>query len=83
MMADSAVVSEFNPNDKDKLDEKSSRKANKEDIEKMGLLKGFMMVLGYFKKKPLMMRIMLQKKKLNLNKYYCHSVVHCLNDYLF
>lgn len=54
-MADSAVVSEFNPNDKDKLDEKSSRKANKEDIEKMGLLKGFMMVLGYFKKKPLMM----------------------------
>ncbi len=55
MMADSAVVSEFNPNDKDKLDEKSSRKANKEDIEKMGLLKGFMMVLGYFKKQPLMM----------------------------
>lgn len=55
MMADSAVVSEFNPNDKDKLDEKSSRKATAEDIEKMGLLKGFMMVLGYFKKKPLMM----------------------------
>ena len=55
VMADSELVKEFNPNDKDKLDEKSSRKANKEDIEKMGLLKGFMMVLGYFKKKPLMM----------------------------
>lgn len=54
-MADNAVVSEFNPNGKDKLDEKSSRKATKEDIEKMGLLNGFMMVLGYFKKKPLMM----------------------------
>ena len=54
-MSDSELVKEFNPNDKDKLDEKSSRKANKEDIEKMGLLKGFMMVLGYFKKKPLMM----------------------------
>ncbi len=54
-MSDSTVVGEFNPNDKDKLDEKSSRKANKEDIEKMGLLNGFMMVLGYFKKKPLMM----------------------------
>ncbi len=56
LMADSSLVSEFNPNDKDKLDEKSSRKANKEDIEKMGLLDGFMMVLGYFKKKPLMMK---------------------------
>ena len=55
VMADNSVVSEFNPNDKDKLDEKSSRKANKEDIEKMGLFSGFMMVLGYFKKKPLMM----------------------------
>ena len=55
LMSDSELVKEFNPNDKDKLDEKSSRKANKEDIEKMGLLKGFMMVLGYFKKKPLMM----------------------------
>ena len=56
LMADSELVKEFNPNDKDKLDEKSSRKANKEDIEKMGLLDGFMMVLGYFKKKPLMMK---------------------------
>lgn len=55
IMADSTLVSEFNPNSKDKFDEKSSNKATAEDIEKMGLLKGFMMVLGYFKKKPLMM----------------------------
>ena len=55
-MSDGELVKEFNPNDKDKLDEKSSRKANKEDIEKMGLFDGFMMVLGYFKKKPLMMK---------------------------
>ena len=54
-MADGELVKEFNPNDKDKLDEKSSRKANAEDIKKMGLTDGFMMVLGYFKKKPLMM----------------------------
>lgn len=56
IMADSAVVSEFNPNGKDKLDEKSSRKANAEDVKKMGLFDGFMMVLGYFDKKPLMMQ---------------------------
>ena len=54
-MADSTLVGEFNPNSKDKFAEKSSNKASKEDIEKMGLLNGFMMVLGYFKKKPLMM----------------------------
>ena len=48
-MADSTVVGEFNPNSKDKFDEKSSNKASAADIEKMGLLKGFMMVLGYFK----------------------------------
>ena len=62
LMADSTLISEFNPNGKDKLDEKSSRKANKEDIEKMGLLKGFMMVLGYFKKKPLMIRCFQMQK---------------------
>jgi len=55
MMADSELVKEFNPNDKDKLDEKSSRKATKQDIEAMGLFGGFMMVLGYFDKKPLKM----------------------------
>ncbi|MDR0741306.1 MAG: type IV secretory system conjugative DNA transfer family protein, partial [Rickettsiales bacterium] len=54
-LADTTLVREFNPHGKDKFDEKSSNKATKEDIEKMGLLKGFMMVLGYFKKKPLMM----------------------------
>lgn len=54
-MADATLVKEFNPYGNDKFDDKSSNKASKEDIEKMGLLKGFMMVLGYFKKKPLMM----------------------------
>ena len=54
-MADSTLIKEFNPYGNDKFDDKSSNKATKEDIEKMGLLKGFMMVLGYFKKKPLMM----------------------------
>lgn len=55
LMSDATLTGEFNPYSKDKFDEKSSNKATKEDIEKMGLLKGFMMVLGYFKKKPLMM----------------------------
>ncbi len=55
LMADNTLVDEFNPYGKDKFAEKSSNKASKEDIEKMGLLGGFMMVLGYFKKKPLMM----------------------------
>lgn len=54
-LSDGTMSDEFNPHSKDKFDEKSSNKASKTDIEKMGLLKGFMMVLGYFKKKPLMM----------------------------
>lgn len=54
-LADATLTDEFNPHSKDKFDEKSSNKASKADIEKMGLLDGFMMVLGYFKKKPLMM----------------------------
>ena len=54
-LANATLVKEFNPYGNDKFAEKSSNKATKEDIEKMGLLKGFMMVLGYFKKKPLMM----------------------------
>ncbi len=54
-LSDGTMADEFNPHSKDKFDEKSSNKASKTDIEKMGLLKGFMMVLGYFKKKPLMM----------------------------
>ena len=57
MMADSELIKEFNPSGKDKpLDEKSSRKANAEDVKKMGLFDGFMMVLGYFDKKPLKMK---------------------------
>ncbi len=55
LMSDATLVGEFNPHGKDKFSDKSSNKASKADIEKMGLLNGFMMVLGYFKKKPLMM----------------------------
>ena len=54
-LADGTFTDEFNPHGKDKFDEKSSNKAGEADIKKMGLLNGFMMVLGYFKKKPLMM----------------------------
>lgn len=55
MMVDKTLTSEFNPHGKDKFDEKSSKEATEADIKAMGLLGGFMMVLGYFKKKPLMM----------------------------
>lgn len=44
---------EFNPHGKTKYDEKSSRKADDADIKEMGLLNGFITVLGYWKKKPL------------------------------
>lgn len=54
-LADATLVKEFNPHGNDKFDAKSSNKATLEDIKKMGLWDGFMMVLGYFKKKPLMM----------------------------
>ena len=62
-LADATMTDEFNPHSKDKFDEKTSRKANAEDIKKMGadyknkegLFKGFMMVLGYFKNKALKM----------------------------
>ena len=65
-LADDTLRSEFNPAGKDNYDEKSARKANVDDIKKMGtnwknkegLFNGFMMVLGYFKykgiSKPLM-----------------------------
>ncbi|MCL2338335.1 MAG: type IV secretory system conjugative DNA transfer family protein [Proteobacteria bacterium] len=51
-------LKEFNPYGKDKLAEKSSRKATEDDIKKMGnkggsLFDGFIVVLGYLKKKPL------------------------------
>ena len=63
LLADATMTDEFNPHSKDKFDEKSSRKANADDIKKMGtdyknkegLFKGFMMVLGFFKSKPLKM----------------------------
>ncbi len=51
MLRDSEVVKEFNPYGKDKFDEKSSLEAAEKDVEKMGLFKGFMVVLGQFKKK--------------------------------
>ena len=54
-LVDDTLKGEFNPHGKDKFDKKSSREANEQDVEKMGLFKGFMMVLGYFKKKPLML----------------------------
>ncbi len=54
-LVDATFIKEVNPHSKDKFDEKSSREANETDIKEMGLLNGFMMVLGYFKKKPLMM----------------------------
>lgn len=61
-LSDATMTDEFNPHSKDKFDEKTSRKATADDIKKMGqdyknkegLFKGFMMVLGYFKNKPLM-----------------------------
>ena len=48
-------LKEFNPHGKDRYDEKSSRKANEDDVKAMGLFKGFITVLGYWKKKPLML----------------------------
>lgn len=55
ILTDDTLKKEFNPHGKDKFDKKSSREANEKDVEQMGLFKGFMMVLGYFKKKPLML----------------------------
>ncbi len=53
VLTDNTLKTEFNPHGKDKYDKKSSRVANEQDVKKMGLFDGFMMVLGYFKKKPL------------------------------
>lgn len=61
-LSDSTMTDEFNPHSKDKFDSKTSRVATADDIKKMGqdynnkegLFKGFMMVLGFFKGKPLM-----------------------------
>ena len=53
LLTDDTLKGEFNPHGKDKFDKKSSREANEKDVKEMGLFDGFMMVLGYFKKKPL------------------------------
>lgn len=53
LLTDDTLKGEFNPHGKDKFDKKSSREANEADVKAMGLFDGFMMVLGYFKKKPL------------------------------
>ena len=55
ILTDETLKKEFNPNGKDVYDKTSGREANEKDVEQMGLFKGFMMVLGYFKKKPLML----------------------------
>ncbi len=62
-LSDATMSDEFNPHSKDKFEEKTARIATEADIKKMaadwknpnGLLGGFMMVLGYFKGKPLKM----------------------------
>ncbi len=62
-ISDATMTDEFNPHSKDKFDASTSRKATADDIKKMGddhnnkegLFGGFMMVLGYFKNKPLRM----------------------------
>ena len=62
-ISDATMTDEFNPHSKDKFDSSTSRKATADDIKKMGddhknkegLFGGFMMVLGYFKSKPLRM----------------------------
>ncbi len=63
LLSDATMTDEFNPHSKDKYDEKTARKADANDIKKMGsdhknkegLFKGFMMVLGWFKGKALKM----------------------------
>ena len=53
LLTDDTLKKEFNPHGKDEFDKKSGREANEKDVKEMGLFDGFMMVLGYFKKKPL------------------------------
>lgn len=55
ILSDATVSDEINPHSKDKYEEKTARKADENDVKKMGLFGGFMMVLGYFKNKPLKM----------------------------
>ncbi|MDR0319343.1 MAG: type IV secretory system conjugative DNA transfer family protein [Rickettsiales bacterium] len=56
VLHNAAFIKEFNPHGSDAYDSASSRKANEEDIKKMGsrgksLFDGFMVVLGKFKNK--------------------------------
>ncbi len=53
LLTDATLKGEFNPHGKNEYDKKSGREANEDDVKAMGLFDGFMMVLGYFKKKPL------------------------------
>ena len=50
---DDTLKKEFNPNGKDEFDKRSGREATEKDIKEMGLFDGFVLLLGYFKKKPL------------------------------
>jgi type IV secretion system protein VirD4 len=54
-MRNDAFEKELNPYGKFTYKEGSSRKAEDADVKKMKLLDGFMIVLGYYKKKPLKM----------------------------
>ena len=61
ILRDDSLLKEFNPHGKDKYDEMSSRKAETADIEKMGLFKGFITVLGYWKKAEKFVPLMLNE----------------------
>ena len=53
ILTDSTLTKEFNPNGKDEFDKRSGREATEKDVKEMGLFDGFVMLLGFFKKKPL------------------------------
>jgi len=53
LLTDENLIKEFNPNGKEFYDKKSARFATMTDVKEMGLIDGFMMVLGYFKGKKL------------------------------
>jgi len=48
-------IEKFNPHGEDVHDKQSTHEATRGDIKAMGLFDGFMMVLGYFEKRPLKM----------------------------
>ncbi|MBO4745763.1 MAG: type IV secretory system conjugative DNA transfer family protein [Alphaproteobacteria bacterium] len=53
ILTDSTLTKEFNPNGKDEFDKRSGREATEKDVKEMGLFDGNILLLGYFKKKPL------------------------------